>query len=329
MAQLRIAISYAYVERPNTRRNLEFFLQHGLDSSVALLSIVVKGGRPSDGAGAGGPGGCTVEIPEAHRGRVRVTFAEENVGYDMESHRRNAALFAELEEKKRKQKDEGDRDAAGAGDPESGESLFTHFVAMNDSAMGPFCRQPPTSTAAEEEEKEEDCVGKQSEKEEEEEEEGPGPGPWHRLFAERLVRLRSHPPTCFVATIRHFSYFLFFSRPGWHIFAGELRRRTLISYRDAADVEAWLGREMPHDCMYPDAKHWDCPHTPWDVVFVKENRVGRKKTDTAGTSDRLSDVTPEELEAAAAAVRAGALERRSVCAAGGGESTGVYESLTR
>jgi hypothetical protein len=40
---LRIAVSYAYVERPNTRRNLEFFLRHGLDSSVAFVSIVVKG----------------------------------------------------------------------------------------------------------------------------------------------------------------------------------------------------------------------------------------------------------------------------------------------
>jgi hypothetical protein len=45
--------------------------------------------------------------------------------------------------------------------------------------------------------------------------------------------------------------------------------------------------------------NWDCPHTPWDVVFVKENRVGWKKTDTPGTSERLSDITTEELEAAA------------------------------
>jgi hypothetical protein len=226
---LRIAISYAYVERPNTRRNLEFFLKHGLDDSVALLSIVVKGGRPSDGAGVGG-GGFSVAIPEAHKGRVRVTFAEENVGYDMESHRRNALLFAELEE----------------GKEAEGEGLFTHFVAMNDSARGPFCtRQPSPSTTREEEE-----------------EEGPGPGPWHRLFAARLTRLRSHPPTSFVATIRHFSYFLFFSKPGWRAFAAELRVRGLESYRDAADVEVWLGRQ-PHDSLYPDARHWDCPHAPW------------------------------------------------------------------
>jgi hypothetical protein len=42
-----------------------------------------------------------------------------------------------------------------------------------------------------------------------------------------------------------------------------------------------------------------CRYT-WDVVFVKENRVGGKKTDTAGTSDRLCAVTPEELEEAVA-----------------------------
>ena len=251
--KFRIAISYAYVERPNTRRNLQFFLNHGLDESVSLLSIVVKGGRPSDGAGSGGDG-FTVTIPEEHRERVTVTMAEENVGYDMESHRRNVVLFAELQEEK--------------------EEPFTHYVAMNDSALGPFCRNPVA--------------------EEEEEEEGPGPGPWHRLFAERLTRLRSYPPTSFVATIRHFSYFLFFSPAGWDAFGAELRRRSLVTYRDAADVEVWLGQQ-PHDSLYTEAKHWDCPHTPWDVVFVKENRIGVKKTDTAGTSDRLCAVTPEEL----------------------------------
>ena len=244
---LRIAISYAYVERDNTRRNLAFFLAHGLDSSVALLSIIVKGGRPSDGAGSGGKGGFSVSIPEEHRERVRVTFAPENVGYDMESHRRNAALFAEVEKEK---------------------EPFTHYVAMNDSTLGPFCTSS-TSGAVE--------------NEEENEEEGPGPGPWHRLFAQRLTRLRSHPPTAFVATIRHFSYFLFFSVNGWRTFAEELTRRELRSYRDAADVECWLGTQ-PHDSIYPEALHWDCPHTPWDVVGTSSTSSTSSMSSTSSTS---------------------------------------------
>lgn len=287
-ANLRIAVSYAYVERPNTRRNLDFFLKHGLDESVSLLSIVVKGGRPSDGAGSGGEG-FSVDIPEEHRERVRVTFAEENMGYDMESHRRNALLFAEMEEKERHAAEE-----EGLAAP---SSRFTHYVAMNDSAIGPFCTSPRRPSPSQ---------SPPVEKEEEEEEEegpgpGPGPGPWHRLFAERLTRLHSHPPASFVATIRHFSYFLFFSPCGWRAFSAELRRRELRTYRDAADVEVWLGGQ-PHDSMYAEAVHWDCPHTPWDVVFVKENRVGAKKTDTVGTSERLCAVTPEELRHAVRAV---------------------------
>ena len=205
---LRIAVSYAYVERPNTRRNLQFFLRHGLDESVALLSIVVKGGPPRDGAGAGGVGGFTVDIPEEHRARVRVTFAEENVGYDMESHRRNARLFAEEE--------------AGAGAAAS----FTHIVAMNDSALGPFCRPP--SRRYEDGEEEGEGEHQQSDEhaaaaaDDDNIPDGPGPGPWHRLFAERLTRLRSHPPSMFVGTIRHLSYFLFFAAEGWTSFAAEL-----------------------------------------------------------------------------------------------------------
>lgn len=38
-------------------------------------------------------------------------------------------------------------------------------------------------------------------------------------------------------------------------------------------------------------------------MFVKENRVGRKKTDTDGTSDRLCAVSPEELMQAVDAVQ--------------------------
>ena len=244
---LRLAISYAYVERDNTRRNLAFFLTHGLDESVALLSIVVKGGRPSDGAGSGGKeGGFSVSIPEEHRERVRVTFAPENVGYDMESHRRNAALFAEVEKEK---------------------EPFTHYVAMNDSTLGPFCTSSSSGAV---------------ENENEEEGPGPGPGPWHRLFAQRLTRLRSHPPTAFVATIRHFSYFLFFSLDGWRTFAAELTRRELRSYRDAADVEVWLGTQ-PHDSIYPDAKHWDCPHTPWDVVGTSSTFLTSSTSSTFST----------------------------------------------
>ena len=163
---LRLAVSYAYVERPNTRRNLSFFLRHGLDSSVALLSIVVKIGRPSDHAGDGGGSGCgfSLDIPKEHRERVRVTVAE-NTGYDMESHRRNALLFATLEEEEAQRQRETETE-------DGGDPLFTHFVAMNDSAMGPFCRGDPAARAAE-----------GAAEEEEVDEEEPGPGPWHRLFA--------------------------------------------------------------------------------------------------------------------------------------------------
>ena len=150
---------------------------------------------------------------------MRVTHAD-NVGYDMQSHRMNARLFA----------------AAAAAGAAAGAELFTHFVAMNDSAMGPFVGSSERAAAAD---ADADADGAADD--------SPDAAPWHRLFAARLTRLRSHPPTMFVATIQHFSYFLFFDPPGWNTFAAELERRqglTLVHF-SAQPNPVWSHLSVP------------------------------------------------------------------------------------
>eukprot|EP00873_Tetraselmis_striata_P044776 jgi/Tetstr1/465040/TSEL_009768.t1 len=102
-ARPRIYISYSYFEREQSRKNLAFFLQHGvLGFDNVTVDLVAKGET------------CNVRVPEGARANVRVRRAE-NVGFDFGTHRENL-MACNVEN-------------------------YDYFILMNCSCTGPFQRR--------------------------------------------------------------------------------------------------------------------------------------------------------------------------------------------
>ena len=97
----RIYISYSYVERPQSRKNLEYFLRHGVQGFDNITVDLVTKGAP-----------CGVRVGGYPNVAAR---HEENVGYDFGTHSQNLARC----------------DLGG----------YDYFILMNCSCTGPFRRQ--------------------------------------------------------------------------------------------------------------------------------------------------------------------------------------------
>ena len=101
--ECKIHISYSYFEREQSRKNLEYFLAHGVRGRDNItVDLTVKGGA------------CSVDLSPFPN--VTATHAE-NVGYDFGAHARSLAAC-----------DHGRHD---------------YFVLMNCSCTGPFSRGEP------------------------------------------------------------------------------------------------------------------------------------------------------------------------------------------
>lgn len=99
----KVLISYSFYEKENTKRNLLFFIKHGLQEDMFLLLNV----KITDNDNS-------LYLTEiSNKTNCHVTYSE-NIGYDYKAHLINLELIKALNVKS------------------------THLILMNDSCIGPF-----------------------------------------------------------------------------------------------------------------------------------------------------------------------------------------------
>lgn len=225
---MKIAISYVYYEKENTKRNLEFFLRHGLLDNRITLYLTLH----SD---------CSIPIPKSPRIIIR---KRKNLGFDFGAH---LAVWNNIS-----------------------LSKYNYFVMMNDSCIGPF-------------------IKKKNER------------------AEYLNKFISQieDKCLLVGTMGvtwAYGFFLVTNQRGIKIIRNQLNKyikknNGIQTYRQAVECEKLVSSCIVNKGFTYTSlvrKSWNKKHSPWEVVFVKENKIkykGKKYKSTA----ILNYITPKIL----------------------------------
>lgn len=213
-----IFISYSYFEKENTKKNLEFFIKHGLKSNH-YLSIDCKSESFS--------------LDVSSYENVKVFKPLDNVGFCMKSHSDNLSRINSF-------------------------NNFDYFVVMNDSCKGPYFRDLE----------------------------------WEAPF---ISKIDQGFDMC--GTINNLGYFNFMTPAHVKKFYDFIKDKPIITYKDAVDLEFGF-HPLGKRTNLTNIKWWDRPHSPWDVVFVKQNRIGFfQGNQNEWTAKDISYITEEALSA--------------------------------
>lgn len=214
-----IYISYIYYEKENTRKNLEFFIKHGLKPNHYLM-INCRSEK--------------ISVDVSGYENIEIFKSPHNVGFCMRGHVDNLSRIKQLDD-------------------------FKYCILMNDSVRGPYYRGSE----------------------------------WESVF-----KLKIDQGFDMCGTINNQGYFNFMSNTHAESFLKYAKSgygKDIITYKDAVDVE--MGAPRGNKTNLTDLKWWNEPHTPWDVVFVKQNRIGKfQGNDNEWTAKVLSYITDEVLE---------------------------------
>jgi hypothetical protein len=191
-----IFISYIYFEKENTKKNLEFFLKHGLKNNMYMI-INVKDHKIS------------IDINKYNKDNNIKIRKTDNVGFDFGGHRDNLK--------------------------EINFNDYDYFILMNDSCMGPFYKT----------------------------------GNWYDAFINKNKSI--------VGTIKLHSYFLFITKNSIGKIHEIIKSNKTDSYINCVRIEYFIKRSKLSKSNVSTINRWQSPHNPFDVIFVKENRIGRNK----------------------------------------------------
>jgi len=218
MKSCNIFISYSYFEKKNTKKNLEFFIKHGLKENH-YLSIDCKSE--------------TFSVDVSANQNVKVFRPSENVGFCMKSHFDNLSRINSFDD-------------------------FDYFIIMNDSCKGPYFRGPE----------------------------------WESPFT---TKIDQGFDVC--GTIDNLGYFNFMTHHHAEKFYNFIKDKVMITYKDAVDIEFGF-HALGKRTNLTKIKWWNKPHSPWDVIFVKQNRIGFfQGNENKWTDTKVSYITEEVLSA--------------------------------
>lgn len=217
MNKYEIFISFVYFEKDNTKKNLQFFLKHGLKKNHYLL-INCKSNHFS--------------IDTSAYDNVKVIMPNENLGFCMKGHLDNLSTISSFND-------------------------FDYFIIMNDSVKGPYFRGLD----------------------------------WEDPF---ISKINQGFDMC--GTINNHGYFNFLTPVHVKKFYDFIKDKPVITYKDAVDIEFGF-HPLGKRTNLTNIKWWDRPHSPWDVIFVKQNRIGFFQGDeNEWTATDISYITEEVLD---------------------------------
>lgn len=209
----RIFVSYAYHEKPNTIKNLEFFLKRVRKNENVHVMINMKGPTPS------------TKVSENKNVTILRT---PNKGFDFGGHLENFELMGNK------------------------MNQYDYIVLMNDSACGPFFMKHD----------------------------------WYVPFINKLKNAE------YVGVIANQGWFNMIKTETLSKIMEMIRASNINSYRDANMTERKIRNELVTDNILK-IDHWYRPHTPFEAIFVKENRIGENKGTGKGA---LSYISLKEFE---------------------------------
>lgn len=205
---MKIVVSYVYYEKENTKRNLTFFLTHGLLDTRIILYLTLHSK-------------CSVPIPKSSR---IIILKRKNKGFDFGAH---INIWNTIDLGK-----------------------YSYFVMMNDSCLGPFVKN-----------------NKQQ---------------YLNKFIQQIKDNCLLVGTMGVTWA--YGYFLVTNFPGIKIIQKSLNKyvakhKGINTYRQAVECEKLIS-----SCIVKSGytyttlikKSWNKRHTPWNVIFVKENKIKYK-----------------------------------------------------